>query len=763
MLYLHKIAQIRQINWILIYYKVQRSIYWSWFLPYIFIIAVFLFHTLLQSLSVKIQDDNLYIFAFAVAGIVGSSIAIIFIISTFILQSTSDLFSTQYLKKFINDPKEKRIFWCLVFLVMLACLTPVFLKEYGISILVGVLLFAFYLIYTLYRNMQNRMDPETTLRKIRDDAIENLNHTNRIFKKQTYDYMIQIQSQSENIQSKEFYLGQCYASNYEWTVPIIENVKYLYEIGLRLLSKNEINAFNLTLDYIVDIYTRRIQLKQGSFIRLPDGVLGPDLCKDEGFTAQILEYLQSIGNHVVQEKRKENVYYLLFIYKRLVTELLEIEYATINIDLDDLLPHNPREQQDILAENPLLDLTLSYYKRFVNQIIETNEGDWIWESINSTSNISNTVLTKTGNSFVYGIIDDLFDRLFVACYVDKNRHSFIVKIIETYFFHITIIWRKYSNYDLLWDKLFPGLKDKLLLRYSHGTNSSIDSIFVNFFTWQHSIVNDILKLEEQDQKQAISDFTVLIMQWSDFLLDIARDGGMGDKYSISNSYISSVRNNLKIIHVANNHKLQGMNLEALYAIQFSILGWYFQGFDRVDNSFLRPLDEILIMLMQEICTNLKSPIFDIDDVIRTYINLNQEHFEKVEFGIGLNHPRVIKKMIYLGLVLQKYDRLKNAKRVAVAVNDLNGRYIKMCQVDTRNFDKCYFCDEIQQAKDKLLSHNLVDMFTIMHTIEGVVLKEGIDEKVWDSFMQKIHCSHQTNQRSSKNNPTTTTTSPKNQE
>lgn len=755
-LHLQKMGKIKQISWVWIYRKAKQSNYASWFLSYIFIIFIILFAIALSHFNIKISDDNLYIFAFAVASIIGSSIAIIFIISTFILQSTSDLFSTQYLKRFIDNPKEERIFLCLVILVILACLTPIFLAEYGVSILIGVLLFAFYFIHTLYRDMRNRMNPEITLQKIRDDAIENLNKISRIMKKQTYDYMVQNQSKSENIQSKEFYLGCNYYHNPEWTIRIIENVKHLYEIGLRLLSKNEINSFNLTLDYIFDIYAQHIKLKQGSFIKYKEDLLGPDLCNDERFTPQILEYLQSMGNHIIQEKRKENVYYLLFIYTRLITELLAVEYATINNDMDDRLPHSAKqqliEQRNILAGNPLLDITLSYYKGFVNQIIRSNEGDWIWESINSTSNISSIVLAKTDNSFVYGIIDDLFGSLFVECYVDENRNSFIVKIIEVYFSQITIIWRKYSNNDSLWDKLFQGLKDKLLLRYSHGTNDRISSIFIEFFTWQRSIFNDILKLKGRDKKQAMNDFSLLMMQWSKFLLDIARDGGIGNKYGMSDSYISSVRNNLEIIRVANNRKLQGMNLQEIYAIQFSILNWSLHGTDKINNYVSINLIEVLRMLMLEICINLQHSTLDIRSAINVYINLNQKHFEKVEFDVGYEHPRAAIPLIYLGVVLQKYRKLKEVKHVADVVNDLNRQYIKICQSNQQNFNKSYFYDEIQQAKDKLFSHNPFDLFTVARTIEGIVIEEGIEEKVWDNFMEKIHCSHQPNPSSSKDKP-----------
>src|SRR5579864_5280675 len=135
----------------LYYYKSRQYIYKKWFrikegfnkffdsfLFYILIFSIFLFFLqkgLIWS-NINISKDHLYSLAFAVAGIIGASIAIIFSFSTFILQSTADLFSTQYLNKFIQDKKEKYFFWLLVILTILSFLTPIFIKYSVPEILV---------------------------------------------------------------------------------------------------------------------------------------------------------------------------------------------------------------------------------------------------------------------------------------------------------------------------------------------------------------------------------------------------------------------------------------------------------------------------------------------------------------------------------------------------------------------------------------------------------------------------------------------------
>jgi hypothetical protein len=42
---------------------------------------------------------------------------------------------------------------------------------------------------------------------------------------------------------------------------------------------------------------------------MPASFWGSYTFDDEGFTAKILEYLQSISDRIIQDKRKENIYY----------------------------------------------------------------------------------------------------------------------------------------------------------------------------------------------------------------------------------------------------------------------------------------------------------------------------------------------------------------------------------------------------------------------------------------------------------------------
>ena len=113
-------------------------------------------------------------------------------------------------------------------------LTPLFLKFSVLEILLTILFIAFYLIYSLYKELRTRISPDATLTKIRNDAVKRLSKINKELKKHAY---IQDKISEYEKESKNLSLAIQYKSNPNWNVLPLENVKYLYEIGLRLLSK----------------------------------------------------------------------------------------------------------------------------------------------------------------------------------------------------------------------------------------------------------------------------------------------------------------------------------------------------------------------------------------------------------------------------------------------------------------------------------------------------------------------------------------------
>ena len=726
-LHYYKSKQYLDYKWHLIKEKVKRFVDSFYFYLIVFGASVFLLHRALLWLNITVSNDNLHSLAFAVAGIIGASIAIVFSFSTFILQSTADLFSTQYLNKFIQDVKEKVFFWLLVFLTIAAFFTPIFLKTYVLEVLIAILFIAFYLIYNLYKELRKRINPETTLTKIRNDAINQLTKVNKELKKHAHIQNKIFEYEKEN---KDFSLDVQYKANPNWHLIVLENVKYLYEIGLRLLAKNEINSFNLTVKYIRDIYLKHLSLRNKNFIRMPASFWGTYSFDDEGFTAKILEYLQSMGDRIIQEKRKENVYYLLNIYENILANSLNIEYA------DKTLGNH--------KGNPLPNLMLAYYIGFIEKLLASKENDWIWESIKSVSNVSNFVLQKTDDYFISSQINQAINKISISC-LTANQETFFKELVNIYFNQIKIAWNRYEHNEIFWKDLFKELKKNVLLLSvaSNRLSLSASELFISFHAWQGNAINWIIGIkEEKEKKENLDKFVQLLERWSDFLLDFARDAGLENK-QIGLPIIQSIENNINIIYGIKRN-FGDLDLDKIYKTQFYTLSWYFQKTDKVEESFLFNLEQVLEILLREISHNLKSKEFDIEYLIELYIRLINQHFEKVTLGYGYNHPRVIEKLVYLGLLLNKYKRTEQEKSIIVKIDELNKKYLelnkeffelKKKEENLMGPDEYQLCKELHDLENDLFSYSRGSLMDVKS-----ILKEEITKEEWDDFKKKInHC------------------------
>lgn len=655
--YLHffRSKQYLYIQWSNFKYRISLIVDSFLFYILVFCVALFLTQKTLLYLNVNLTQEYLLSLGFAIAGIIGASIAIIFSFSTFILQSTSDLFSTRYLDKFIQDKKEKYIFWLLVILTFFSFLTPIIMRYSVIEILVTILFSAFLLIYSLYRELRQKVNPETTLTKIRNDAVIKLSSVNKELKKHAY---IQDKIFEHDDNGKSLSVAVQYKSNTNWNVQILENVKHLYEIGLRLLSKNEINSFNLTLKYIYDIYVHHLSLRNSHIMRIPSGMWGSYTFEDEGFTTKILEYFESISNRLIQEKRKESLYYLLSIFEGIIINTQALQYADKNIGSQ--------------GENPILSLVLSYYIGFTDELADSKERDWIWEVIKSLSKVSRALLESDYNHYNYSQITEAINKVVASCALDKEKESFVQEVANIYFDQIKLTWNRYTHNEIFWNDLLKNLKKAtIVLSLAGGINLSLSGLFISFHEWQVNVINEIFKLEDKDKQIELKNaYLEFMKRWSDFLLDLARDFGLQDK-QFGLPIIQSVENNLRIIYgIKNKFKV---DVTKIYETQFNILSWYFHKTETVDESFLFNLDNIEETLLNEINNNLSEEVFDIKEIIKLYVQLVQQHFDKVSVGYGYNHPRVIEKLISLGLILTKYNC--DTTDIIKLIEEINKRYL----------------------------------------------------------------------------------------
>lgn len=318
--------------------------------------------------------------------------------------------------------------------------------------------------------------------------------------------------------------------------------------------------------------------------------------------------------------------------------------------------------------NPLLNLAVAYYSNFINKIIASKDYDLIRESIQTTSKISNFLLQKTNEYLLYKNIIKILDQLLSSC---LNKEVFLNEITKIYFIWIGISRNRYENDDIFWNDLFEQLEKSVLslVLASNDLSLSSNRIFISFEERKIKTANTSFETPELTEK-----FFKLLKRWSEFLLNFAKRIGLNDN-KIGLPIIQSIENNLEILYPFDSHNLH-VNLQEIYLLQFYILSWYFEKVDAVENSFLINFEKVMYILLDEINAACNNKRDSLDEIMKIYISLIKQHFEKCKDAYGYEQPRIIINLVSLGLLLQKYDRNTEVKKVIKEVILLNEAYLK---------------------------------------------------------------------------------------
>jgi hypothetical protein len=117
----------------------------------------------------------------------------------------------------------------------------------------------------------------------------------------------------------------------------------------------------------------------------------------------------------------------------------------------------------------------------------------------------------------------------------------------------------------------------------------------------------------------------------------------------------------------------------------------------------------------------------------------QQHFEKVSIGYGYNHPRVIEKLLYIGLILTKYKI--DTTDIISLIDELNKKYLvlnkdyfelKSKEPGLMGPDEYQLCKEIHDLENDLFSYNSGMLMDVK-----ALLKSEITKDIWNSFISKI--------------------------
>jgi len=526
-------------------------------------------------------NENLLGLAFAIAGIIGASIAIIFSVSVFILQSAANLFSTQYVTQYAEDSKEKKIFWWLsglaIGVLIIPFLVPNNYSKYAVGILLASLLGAFFLIYELYTTLRSRINPKVVLQEIRDGAIGELKKI-----KVNYTRM------PEDIPENNKKIGMLN--------PALDQVNCLHEIGLRLLSRNEIKSFDLAVDSIQDIYLKHVELGNHHFTQKPERKTKEN--NHMLFAVEVFHCLQSMGERVIEDNRKENIYHLFGVYRNIIDLSFEINYVGEDMD------------------NPLLRMAANNYMAFMEKVLLTKNKEWCLGASSYLIELSDAALKRPDNVFSWQVCLAIQEKMDLICdlHLSRKDDSIFLNIVACCFYQIQTAWDKNMPEEHLWGPLFKRLEKCMLSAPADGF--PLDSVLNSFQTWQKASVKTIT--ESNNEKELKEEFVPSLQKWGAFLLNFSRRHGLNSQTGWF--IIRLARDNLSIIRTIKRQFPKSDYMDDIYKTSVGVFAYFFRGVDKNQLSITN-YTSALSFLRNEVNSNLENKYFDVELSINCYIKL----------------------------------------------------------------------------------------------------------------------------------------------
>ena len=373
----------------------------------------------------------------------GGTIAIVFTISLFLLQNTSDLYSSQYLEVYIHNWKEKFVYSAVILIMIFLLGTGLFvgslssIPQHVASrvvlwslVLIGLV---FALIDWQYKNVRELINPSKAIAFLEKEGICFLERLQL-----DAGRMAGIAQARDGSISNELALAGAYNRSLQPLISKLDRqLENLVEISLKLSDKQEVGTTKRGFDAIYRILERFLEARKTSSLIVPSGAALLAVESDsQAFLARTYERLNKTGEKFIKEGKDELATYIIEVYRALAVKAQDMRFVGSHRN-----------------ENPILDQIVGY----LDFLIEVGQRAKNTEVVYQGSRVLVDVAAVSADKGLAGTLHGLQSKLMnVATFGLAEKQRVIVdncsigflKIIDA-LFSSTRIDRRYHFNDAL--------------------------------------------------------------------------------------------------------------------------------------------------------------------------------------------------------------------------------------------------------------------------------------------------------------------------
>ena len=602
--------------------------------------------------------DILSNYLVAEGAMTGGTIAIVFTISIFLLQSVSDLYSSQYFEVYIHDWKEKFVYF-VVILITIALLggglyigsitiIPAKVGQYVVYLSLLSIGVVFALIDWQYKNVRQKINPSEAISFLESEGF-------RFLKKLQYDAekMAGILRAKDSSVTNEMALATSYNT---FLQPFIKNLnrqlENLLEISMKLSDKQEIQTTKRGFTAIHNILVKFLETRKKSSIVLPSAVAFLAMESDsQAFLTSNFERLNGAAEKLIKEGKDGSAVYIVDVYHSLAKIAKEMEFI------------GGRG-----IENPVFDHIAGY----LNSLIESGQRSKNLETVFQGSRVLGSIGSMAAEKGLQITVRSIQENILKVAIYGLTEKKFIVvdNCISAY---LQIIGSIFSSKQIVRDQTDFSLKKISEISYYIWTliksryiasdftsQISLSKGYDEMFSLIARIINHYFELTDAQEKSRYrKDVVELFRNINLSLRKLSEDIKNADNTLVGSIGRLIFNTNNLIVDLLTREDLKtefGEEDELLDRLTWNIhlpfwFAYHAEKFDGGSNPFEELTDSVA-----------KTGIIAIEkledreiaiECVKSLYSMTKECLEKNEDRYGLDEPRVLEKACYLGILALK--------------------------------------------------------------------------------------------------------------
>lgn len=616
----------------------------------------------------------------AIGAMTGGTIAIVFTISIFLLQSVSDLYSSQYFEIYIHDWKEKFVYFIVIIITIFFLGGGLYIgslevvsEKVGTNVVFSSLFFVglvFALIDWQYKNVRQKLNPSNAIYFLQGEGV-------RFLKKLRYDAekMAGVIQAKDELVTKEMALATSYNA---FLQPFIKNLdrqlENLVEISMRLSDRQEIETAKRGFAAVHNILISFFEARKTSSMVIPSSMTFFALESDsQAFLSENFERLNSAAEKFIKEGKDGNATYIIDIYGSLARKAQEIEFIG-----------------GMGIENPALDSIFGY----LNTLIESGQRfknlEVVFQGSRTLGNVALIVAEKGLQISLRSIQDRLFK---VAVYglIEKqliivdNCISAYLQIIGAIFLRSKVT-RDQAGFSLRKiteiTKYIWVLVKKGNIPDNFSSQGSLSKGYDDMYLLLVGIVNHYLNLTDEREKEIyrndiiefFRDINLSLRKLSEEIknCDSSLVGSIG-------RLLSNIDNLIIDLLTKDGFKEQFADEEGklLERLKWNVhLPFWFvhhaEKFDGGSNQFYDLIDSVSKtgVLAIEKLDDKETAL----ECVSSLNSITEECLKKTKSSYGFDEPRVLEKACFIGMLALKKGWDDVFMEVASRIYDFESKY-----------------------------------------------------------------------------------------